>query len=822
MQRVTSLLPSWNKTKDKSKQGFDKAWAWADKLGAPVNRLTNKIGSEAFWPTTLDKESDKAARILRSFCKDGFAVEEEMVEGVQRENGQDGPKQKQRVMKRIPPEVIRNCVGLAIFTTMRTGLWLSGSGGSGVLIAKMENGEWSPPSGIMLHTVGLGFLVGVDIYDCVLVINNRKALDSFEKVRCTLGGEVSAVAGPVGVGGVLENDGKWKQLNRPVFTYLKSRGLYAGVQIDGTVVIERTDENERFYGERIGVSEILEGKVRMVPKETKMLMETLKMAEGRSDVNASVMEELEGQPAPGDVDVEATAPIFGVPEPDDPDPFGVLALQEAGLEIKEAGTNLRPDSSIFEYKPSPTSPIFPHLRRRSQSSFGGSCRDSYVSSKRTSYTQMVSHGVQTDDDLTPGSPSPMTPHSIKEATPEEEIAEPKPEPKPIPDVDYTKIDLGPYSGLAYQNGLDNVHHHSRGSSKTSISKDENDSQRSPQKSGFTSISLNDTDENDTVDTASKYTASKYETDAEHTDDEQEASATQTSLDLEATPKRAGASRPSSPSPKTPQVSATCDPSDAEADASDLDASDSDDEIDGEEPVVFEAAAARPVAPRGSFLGVGSAGKVVQARASTVTIPYRPPPPLPQRSRKRGSAMSGLSSLSVKSQDSTDGQEGLRSSESVKSDGFEDVHINGHAENQAEELKKKEEAGGKAMLSPRITVEKAETETVTAAPVIADSVEEKHDVSPEASKTVPVLAESSETPAEIVEAKEESGSRPQSQEWLAARLPNSRQNSTVEVPEVESVSQSPKLAGAFPDTPEPEQNEEGKQLGGVENAKPDFS
>jgi hypothetical protein len=68
MQRVTSLLPSWDKTKTGSKKGFDKVWGWADKLGAPVNRLTNKIGSEAFWPTTLDKESDKAARILRSFC----------------------------------------------------------------------------------------------------------------------------------------------------------------------------------------------------------------------------------------------------------------------------------------------------------------------------------------------------------------------------------------------------------------------------------------------------------------------------------------------------------------------------------------------------------------------------------------------------------------------------------------------------------------------------------------------------------------------------------------------------------------------------------
>lgn len=58
----------WDKVKGGSKKGFDVSWKALDKLGAPVNKLSNKLGSEAFWPTTLDKESDKAARILKSFC----------------------------------------------------------------------------------------------------------------------------------------------------------------------------------------------------------------------------------------------------------------------------------------------------------------------------------------------------------------------------------------------------------------------------------------------------------------------------------------------------------------------------------------------------------------------------------------------------------------------------------------------------------------------------------------------------------------------------------------------------------------------------------
>ena len=84
-----------------SKAGFDKVWGWAGKLGAPVNKLSNKLGAEAFWPTSLDKESDKAARILRSFCKDGFYEDT----GGNGPSNDDGPKAKQKVLRKIPSQV---------------------------------------------------------------------------------------------------------------------------------------------------------------------------------------------------------------------------------------------------------------------------------------------------------------------------------------------------------------------------------------------------------------------------------------------------------------------------------------------------------------------------------------------------------------------------------------------------------------------------------------------------------------------------------------------------------------------------------------------
>ncbi|KAH0544618.1 hypothetical protein FGG08_001268 [Glutinoglossum americanum] len=337
---------AWGKKKPSSRKAFDRVWALADKLRAPTSTQSlSKFGAEAFWPATLDKESDKAARILRSFCSDGF-FEEEMTPTA------DGSKQKLDILRKLPQSVIANAKGLAIFTVMRSGLWFSGAGGSGVLLARKADGSWSPPSGIMLHTASPGFLIGVDIYDCVVVINSEEALGAFTSIRFTLGGGISAVSGPVGVGDTTGAEAE--RVQAPLFTYLKSRGFYANVQIDGTAVIERSDENERFYGERICAADILAGKVQNLPHRVNNLLQTVKFAQGDGDADMSMV--LSGA-TPGDVLVERSDHIFSIPDADDPDPYGVRALEMEGLDIVEAGTRSRPSSDQFEFRPSPTSPV---------------------------------------------------------------------------------------------------------------------------------------------------------------------------------------------------------------------------------------------------------------------------------------------------------------------------------------------------------------------------------------------------------------------------------------------------------------------------------
>ena len=197
--------------------------------------------------------------------------------------------------------------------------------------------------------------------------------------------------------------------------------------------------------------------MRHPPYELKKLMETLKAAEGRTDVDQGLIRELDSEPTPGDVEIgtPTRTAIFGVPEPDDPDPFGVLALEKFGLEIKEAGSNTRPASTQFEFNPAPSSPLYGKFQRRSmdtmtlrsnrESMRSLSNRDSF-STNRNSYTttstQTIDMSTQTDGPISPKlSPTRRSTKIIIEEDEKCGVAEPE-------EIDYTKIDLGPYTSLS--------------------------------------------------------------------------------------------------------------------------------------------------------------------------------------------------------------------------------------------------------------------------------------------------------------------------------------------------------------------------------------
>lgn len=103
-------------------------------------------------------------------------------------------------------------------------------------MARLPDGSWSPPSGILLHILSIGLVVGIDIYDVVLILNTEQAVNQFRHARVKLGGEVSVAAGPVGSGAGVDAS------RAGSYSYTKSKGFYAGLALDGQICIERGDE----------------------------------------------------------------------------------------------------------------------------------------------------------------------------------------------------------------------------------------------------------------------------------------------------------------------------------------------------------------------------------------------------------------------------------------------------------------------------------------------------------------------------------------------------------------------------------------------------
>ncbi|XAO21440.1 hypothetical protein I312_100191 [Cryptococcus bacillisporus CA1280] len=254
------------------KYAMDKGVKVSDNLGGKVNDLAERrFGTEAFWPVTGDfpKEMDKCARILRAFTVDGIITEE-------KEDKDASGSRKKKVIRKIPPAIIAKAKGLAIFTSMRSGIApFGGAGGAGVVVAKLPDGTWSAPASISPNNLSTGFLLGVDVYDCVLVINTQKALDSFKTHKATIGAELAVAAGPYGAGAAVEAGLE----KAPLFSYVRSRGMYAGVEIVGQVFVERYEENGAMYHwPDIKAGDILNGKVK-IPVEAASLHKALKDAE---------------------------------------------------------------------------------------------------------------------------------------------------------------------------------------------------------------------------------------------------------------------------------------------------------------------------------------------------------------------------------------------------------------------------------------------------------------------------------------------------------------------------------------------------------------
>ncbi|HEY2125285.1 MAG TPA: YSC84-related protein [Chthoniobacterales bacterium] len=157
----------------------------------------------------------------------------------------------------IPRSVLRHSRGLAILTVVKAGFIFSGKAGHGVVVARRGH-AWSGPSFVAQGGAGWGLQAGAEATDFVFVLNTDAAVRAFSRGgNVTLGADASVAAGPVG------RDAHVALVpNAAIYTYSRTKGLFAGAALEGAVIGTPKDENARYYGRRVTAREILQGEVR--------------------------------------------------------------------------------------------------------------------------------------------------------------------------------------------------------------------------------------------------------------------------------------------------------------------------------------------------------------------------------------------------------------------------------------------------------------------------------------------------------------------------------------------------------------------------------
>src|ERR1700712_4396338 len=161
-----------------------------------------------------------------------------------------------KIKESIPHNLLSECEGVVIVPKLiNAGFVVGGKRGRGVAMVRMSDGKWSDPVFITMTGGSIGAQIGVQSVDLVLVFGHKGVLSKVKNGDFTIGGDASAAAGPVGRSSSANTDYK---LDAEVYSYSRSRGLFAGITINGSNLGIDKKSNEAFYGPGISSRDIFE------------------------------------------------------------------------------------------------------------------------------------------------------------------------------------------------------------------------------------------------------------------------------------------------------------------------------------------------------------------------------------------------------------------------------------------------------------------------------------------------------------------------------------------------------------------------------------
>jgi len=156
----------------------------------------------------------------------------------------------------IPQSILSGASCVVVIPAYKKGAFVVGAQyGQGAATCRTPRG-WSAPVFVQLAGGSFGWQIGGQSTDLVLVAMNQHGLEDMLKSKFKIGGDAAAAAGPVGRNAQAGTD--WK-LNAEFLTYSRSKGLFAGIDLDGTVLSQNSDDTRTFYGADIPFEQVLHG-----------------------------------------------------------------------------------------------------------------------------------------------------------------------------------------------------------------------------------------------------------------------------------------------------------------------------------------------------------------------------------------------------------------------------------------------------------------------------------------------------------------------------------------------------------------------------------
>jgi len=180
--------------------------------------------------------------------------------------------------KAIPQELLESAKCIAIIPGEKKAAFVVGGNYGKGLATCRTTGGWSAPLFLALGGGSFGFQIGGSSTDMVMIFRNEKGMRSLLSDKFKIGADATAAAGPVGRRAAADTDAK---LNAEILTWSRSKGLFAGVSLDGAVVQADESGNRAMYGDNVNRLEVVDGSVRPPEAARPLLREIAQYTEAQ-------------------------------------------------------------------------------------------------------------------------------------------------------------------------------------------------------------------------------------------------------------------------------------------------------------------------------------------------------------------------------------------------------------------------------------------------------------------------------------------------------------------------------------------------------------